>query len=73
MWDLADRFAQRVKREAGKDSAKQIQHAYLLALSRVPSAEEREIGLELLAQESERRLVEYCHLIFGLNEFIYVH
>ena len=73
VWDLANRFAQRVKREAGKDSAKQIQHAYLLALSRLPSAEERGIGLELLAQESEQRLVEYCHLIFGLNEFIYVH
>ncbi len=72
VWDLAGRLANRVVREAGEDPKAQIDHLYLLALSRKPTTEKAEIGLELLAKENVSALVEYCHLILGLNEFIYV-
>jgi hypothetical protein len=47
---LADRFAHRVKQEAGPDLRKQIEWVYLVALSRLPSAEEKEAGLADLAR-----------------------
>jgi hypothetical protein len=47
---LADSFARRVAKEAGSDPVHQIECAYLIALSRPPSGEEREIGRAGLAQ-----------------------
>lgn len=72
-WVLAERFAERVTREAGENSESQIQHAYLLLLSRPPTQREVAIGLELLAAGGERALVDYAHVLMGLNEFIYVN
>lgn len=72
VWNLAEHFAKRVDREAGTDPMDKIQHTYLLALSRPPSPEELEIGFNLLDPDSDRSLIDYCHLILGLNEFIYV-
>ena len=72
-WTLAEKFAERVKREVGEDSAKRVHRAYLLLLSRPPFPEERAIGLEFLAMGGEGTLVEYSHLLLGLNEFIYVN
>lgn len=72
VWELAERFAGRVEREAGDDPGAQLRLVYLLALSRPPREEEVEIGMELLEGGDGRALTEYCHLIFGLNEFIYV-
>ena len=46
--ELAEHFAARVQREAGGDPAKQIERVYLIALSREPDDEERQIGLETL-------------------------
>ena len=48
-------------------------YAYLLLLSRLPNEEERRLGRELLSGEPGRLLVNYCHLLLGLNEFIYVN
>ncbi len=74
VWDLAARFAKRVEGEAGSNVDEQIRRAYMLALSRPPSDEETKVGRDLLKKESRARaLVEYGHLILGLNEFIYIH
>ena len=72
-WDMSERLAHRIKEEAGGGQEKQIEHAYLLVLSRPPDEEERQFSRELLSGESDRLLVNYCHLLLGLNEFIYVN
>ena len=71
VWSLASRLADRVIAEVGTDRERQIEHCYLLALSRPPTAEERSIGRQLL--QSNGSLMEYCHVILALNEFIYIH
>lgn len=48
--ELADRFASRVIEEAGMDQARQIDRVYLIATSRMPSADEGRIGLESLQE-----------------------
>jgi hypothetical protein len=45
---LAEHFAARVRREAGSDPGNQIERIYLIALSRPPSNEEKEIGVAAL-------------------------
>ena len=47
---LADSFAERVAREAGKQPYKQIERSYQLAMGRMPSDAEREIGLAALEE-----------------------
>jgi hypothetical protein len=46
--DLANHFAERVEREAGKEPAKQVDRVYLIAMSRLPSDVERQIGVDAL-------------------------
>jgi hypothetical protein len=58
---LADYFAQRVKKEAGDDPARQLETVYLVALSRPPSSEEREIGLAALADLTARWSENLAH------------
>ncbi len=72
-WDLSERLASRIEEEVGDDRDQQIEYAYLLVLSRLPDEEELQLGRELLSEESGRPLVNYCHLLLGLNEFIYVN
>jgi mono/diheme cytochrome c family protein len=85
---LAEQLAQRVRREAGTDPAKQIERIYLIALSRFPSAEEKQVGLESLARLSEewarhlttpdrhgaglKALTAYCHAVVNSAAFLYV-
>ncbi len=45
---LAEQFAQRVRRETGTDPARQIERVYLIALSRLPSKEEKRVALDSL-------------------------
>ena len=88
VWEQAERFAQRVQDKVGGDPGLQIESVYRIALSRPPTAEEREIGLSFLGQRSAgdseagtepesmdapSPLAQYCHAVMGLNEFIYVH
>jgi cytochrome c553 len=51
--ELAERFAERVVREAGTDLARQIQRAYLIALTRIPSVSEEAASAELIRKISE--------------------
>lgn len=46
--ELAAHFANRVTREAGTDFGKQVERVYGLALSRLPSADEKQIGIDAL-------------------------
>lgn len=57
--DLSNHFARRVNRESGAEKGKQIDRVYLIAMSRLPSDEERKISVEArekLAEEWSRAL-----------------
>jgi mono/diheme cytochrome c family protein len=75
---LAEAFAQRVRREAGLDAARQVERAYLIALGRPPGDEERRIGVEALAElsrrwsDAHRGLTSYCHSLLNTAAFFYV-
>ena len=88
VWKQAQRFAQRVRDSVGNDPGRLIQTAYQIALSRPPTTEERKVGLSFLGQsgtgaaeggeepgvlDAQSPLVQYCHTVMSLNEFIYVH
>ena len=45
----------------------------MLALSRPASQEEVTIGLDLIGNGDFENLVNFCHVLFGINEFIYIH
>lgn len=65
----ARRFADRIGTEAPSGPAAQIERAYLVALNRAPSAEERRVGIEFLAKNT---LNDFAHVLLNLNEFVYL-
>jgi hypothetical protein len=67
----SDKFAERVRREAGNDIGAQIDRAIQLALGRPATALEQEQAMELVST-STKGLAELCHLLFNLNEFVYL-
>jgi hypothetical protein len=83
----ARHLAQRLQREVGDDTAKQVEHAYLLVLCRPPTATEREAMIQYLRKETESlnqqagpgqpaerpatALHQACRVLFNLNEFAY--
>ena len=76
----AVQFAQRVITEVGLIPDAQIRRAYQLALSRLPTLEEEARALKFLAAAPDATgaalpvegLSDLCHVLFTLNEFIYV-
>ncbi len=52
--ELAGHFAQRVTHKAGPDPAKQIELVYLIALSRLPSDDEKQVGLDALSKLTDK-------------------
>jgi hypothetical protein len=68
--NLADSFADRLRREAGADSAAQVELAYRLATGRPPSAKEKERAVEFLKTQPLR---EFALAVFNLNAFLYVN
>lgn len=52
--DMARRFAERVMREVGSDPQRQLEHAYLLALARQPTSQERQATSQTLASLTRR-------------------
>ena len=64
----AQLFADRVKREAGDDPAKQIDLAYRIALTRPPTQTELSLGVEATRSGS---LVDFTHVLLNVNEFVY--
>ncbi len=65
----AELFAERVRRIVSNDIAAQVDLAYRTALTRPPSEEEAAIGRQLV---EERSLVDLTHVLFNLNEFLYL-
>ena len=82
---LSEQFARRVMREAGADHRRQIEQVYLIALSRMPNAEEKKLGLDALALLADqwaaksgketaelKALTTYCHSLVNSAGFLYV-
>jgi hypothetical protein len=68
--ELAADFAERLKREAGEDPARQIERAYQLSAGRMPTAAERTLATEFLKTQP---LSEFAIAVFNLNDFLYVN
>ena len=66
-------LANRVSKEAGPDTEGCVRRAYSLALGRMPSDSEVNLADEFLSKHSSpESLADFCHVIFTLNEFLYV-
>jgi hypothetical protein len=84
--ELAEQFAERVRREAGGETGNQIEQAYWIALGRAPGIQERKVGVEALDRlarawrrhvadpEAARRkaLTSYCRALVNSAGFLYV-
>jgi hypothetical protein len=66
----ARQFADRLRREAGDDVDKQVDRAFRLALARPPDAFERRTSAEFVRRASTG-LVDLCHALMNLNEFVF--
>ncbi len=62
-------FAAELEEEAPNDVAKQVDLAYRTALTRPPTEEEAVISRQLV---EERSLMDLTHVLFNLNEFLYL-
>jgi hypothetical protein len=75
-WPLkrAAAFARRVHAEAKSAAPGDlVECAYRLAYGRAPQADERSTGIEFLqAGAIDETLVDFCHVLFNSNEFLYV-
>jgi hypothetical protein len=67
--EQAERFAARVASEAPANAASQITRAYQLALGRDAGRAEIESASRFLSTGS---LTDFCHVLFTLNEFMFV-
>ncbi|MEI6238967.1 MAG: DUF1553 domain-containing protein [Planctomycetia bacterium] len=68
--DQAMRFAERVRREVGEDSAKQVGRAVLLAFGRDATPAEQAAGRQLVDRHG---LPMLCRSLFNASEFITVY
>ncbi len=66
---MADHFAERVTKDAGKDVAEQVKRMYRIALSRDPSQEEATGAADLVGK---RGLAVLARVLFNSNEFVVV-
>jgi hypothetical protein len=66
---MADRFAARVRREAGEDVDRQVTRAYELAYGRAPRPDEAGLARRVV---KEQGLSVLARAIFNSNEFLYV-
>ena len=62
-------FADRLERAAPGDLDRQIDLAYRIALTRLPTADEAELAKALVADQS---LVDLTNVMLNLNEFLYL-
>jgi hypothetical protein len=64
----AQLFADRVKKEAGSDVAKQVDLAYRIALTRSPTKRELSLATDMVLSGS---LVDFTNVMLNLSEFLY--
>ena len=62
-------LAERLEREAGSDTAAQVQRAFSLAFNRTPEPEELAAATQLIREHGLRA---FCRALFNANEFVYV-
>ncbi len=67
--DQSDAFAARLKREAGDDTERQIQRAYLVAFGRSPAPSEVSEAREVVSLHGAAAL---CRAILNSNEFVFL-
>jgi hypothetical protein len=84
MADRARALARTVTEASGGDADNQIEVAFQRALSRQPDAHERELATKILQPDSQdatdngdratadSRLMQLCHALLNLNEFVYI-
>jgi hypothetical protein len=68
-------FAQRVTKEVGTDREKVVERAFVLAIGRAPTSEERAAMLGFLTRHKgtpAEAVVDLCHALLNVNEFVYV-
>ena len=84
--ELAGHFATRVSSIAGPDRIQRVRIVYRLAMSRAPTDEETQVGVELLEQfqmrweasgltesdAAKKSLASFCHGIMNSAAFLYV-
>jgi mono/diheme cytochrome c family protein len=73
--EQAAALAERVRRDAGSNSSKQIDRLFRLALGRSPTQKESTIAAQLLGRPhgaGPDRLRSLCLVVLNLNEFVYV-
>jgi hypothetical protein len=84
--DMARRFAERVRREAGGDPRAQVARAWRLAFGGEPAAREVNEAVSFLAAQAEalrgqkrvagqaepQALASFCQALLGANRFLYV-
>ncbi|HVU86013.1 MAG TPA: DUF1553 domain-containing protein [Pirellulales bacterium] len=66
---VADKFAERVERDAGAEPARQVARVYQLAYGRLPAEDEQKIAIRVVR---EHGLGALARAIFNSNEFVYV-
>ncbi len=66
----AKQFAERLKQEAGADVDRQVERGFRVALGRPPDAFERRTSIEFV-KKSPTGLVDFCHALMNLNEFVF--
>jgi hypothetical protein len=75
--EWAEHFAGRVKKIAGADQTKQIRVAFELALARTPTPDEEKTVSDFFRERADSNepntspLVDFCHVLFNSNEFVY--
>ena len=69
----ATAFAERCLAEAKPDPESQVRYAYEVALSREPSETELSAAVSFLGGAADKAsMTDLCHVLFGVNEFVYV-
>jgi hypothetical protein len=67
--DEAERFAGRLKSEAGDDASRQVGRAFELAFNRQPESSERDAAKVLIG---EHGLPAFCRAILNSNELMFI-
>lgn len=62
-------FSERLIREAGPDTGRQVELAFRLAFARHPDSTERELSRQAIAQHG---LWQFCRAVLNANEFVFI-
>jgi hypothetical protein len=67
---MSEKFADRLRTEAGEDAAAQAAHGFLLAFGREATRRELELTTAFIDRNG---LPAFCRVLFNSNEFLYVN